>query len=137
MKRRVARGEHRFVHPSPVHSPAAVPGEERRVHVDDPAPPGLHDCSWHRLEISGQHDQIHPGGFQRRAPLAGIGGIIEQVYRDAMAPPQLYPAGSGPVAQDQNHLRRGAVPEGMEERRQIAAPSRNHRRHAQEHSPEI
>ena len=54
-----------------------------------------------------------------------------------MAPGQLHAAGSGPVAQDQNHLRRGAVPEGMEERRQIAASPRDHRRHAQEHSPAI
>jgi hypothetical protein len=59
------------------------------------------------------------------------------VYRDAVTPGQLHSAGPGPAAQNQNHLRRGAVPEGMEERRQIAAPSRNRRRHAQDHSPEI
>jgi hypothetical protein len=125
------------MHPPPVHSPAAVPGQERRVDIDDPAAPGPHDGSRHRLEIAGQHHQIHPGRFERRAPLPGIGGILEQVHRNAMVPGQLDAAGFGPVAQDQNHLRRGAVPEGVEECRQIAAPSGNRRRHAQEHSPEI
>ena len=133
----IAAREHRLVHPAPVHAGPAVQREQGGMNVDDPPAPGIHHGFGHPLQVAGQHDELHPGLLQNSQPLGGIGAILKDVGRDSLSSGQREPSGLGAITDHQDHPRGGAGPEGAEERRQVAAPSRHHDRDAQEHSPEV
>lgn len=134
---RLSSSQYRLMDQVTVHSRAPVFREERRMDVDDPAAPRLHRFVGHPFEVPGQHHQVRFRPGKDPEPLGGIGGIIQDVRRDAVLTRYAKTAGILPVTDDQHNPRRGRVPESAEERRQIAAPPRYHRRDAQEHSRQI
>ena len=113
--------QHGLVHAPPVHACPTVPGQQGWMDVDDSAAPGVHHCFRDPLEEPRQDHEAGVGPFEGPPPFSGVGDIIEYLGRNPRLARHGQTAGLGPIAHDQDDLRRGVLPEGAKEGRQIAA----------------
>jgi len=134
---RLAAVQNGLVHAPSIHSRPTVTGEQGRMDVDDSAAPSAHDLVRDPLEEPRQDHEAGGGSLEGPPPFPGVGDIIEDLGRDPRLARHLETAGLGPVTHDQHDLRRGLVPEGAEEGRQIAASARHHDHDPQAHSAQI
>jgi len=134
---RLAAVQNGLVHAPSVHSRPAVTGEQGRMDVDDSAAPGVHYRIRDPLEEPRQDHEAGGGSLEGAPPFPGVGDIIEDLGRDSRLARHVETAGLGPITHDQDDLRRGVLPEGAEEGRQIAASARHYDHHPQAHSAQI
>ncbi len=133
-------GEHRFVHAVSVHARAAEGGEQRRVHVHDPAGVRPDHVGGHEAKVPGEHDVVHlrvaQGGEQRRAFRVRSAG--EQGGGDAAGAGPLQRTGGRPVRRHEHHVGGAALAERVqvvEDRLQIGAAARGEHGQACLHEP--
>jgi len=118
---RLTAVQHGLVHPPPVHPRTTVPRQQGGMDVDDLAAPGLHHGFRDPFEEPRQDHEAGVGPLEGTPPFSGVGDIIEHVGRDPSLARHVEPAGQGPITHDEDDLRRGVLPEGAKEGRQIAA----------------
>ena len=101
----IARFDDGPVHPVAVHALAPVPGQQGRMHVQNPASVGPEQIVRHEPQESGQHDVADPLAPQSLDdPIAIIKGIAVENFRPDAEPARPFEHRRvGTVRQDQRH----------------------------------
>ena len=76
-------GEHRLVHPVPVHPGPPEFGERGRVDINHPMAETGDHLPGDSLQIAGEHDEVGAGPFQGSDELGRVGGIRKDTSWDA------------------------------------------------------